>query len=145
MPKNIMTPLRLLQDEPLAGDVVSQAISIQMLDNISIQVILDDVSTNTDGDMIVEVSNDYTIDPAGEPKNPGNWEAVPNTSTQITNGVPASIMYNLTGLAEAWIRLRFDNEFEESADITAVADVDGSLNDTYFFISASGVDYYVWF
>jgi hypothetical protein len=141
--KNLIGPIRLFTDEPMEGTLTSQAIDIKYVDNVSIQSVI--TGTPQAGDLQMEVSNDHSLNPDGSVRNAGNWEVVPNMDVQVTAGVPAQVVMNATQLASAFVRLRYLNEHVQDALITTVADVAGSLNDTYFLLSASGVDYYVWF
>lgn len=144
MPKNVITPLYLMDEEPVAGDNTSVAVDIKWLDNVGIQVDFGGTLTNITGDVTVEVSNDHSVNPDGSVRNAGIWNIVPNMDVQVTAGVPGSMMLDMNQLSAAYVRLRFDNEFVEEGDITTVADVASSLNDTYFFLESSGVTYYVW-
>lgn len=142
--KNVIKQLKLFEAESMAPSLVSAAVSIQWLDNASIQFVVTD--TPQDGDLIVEVSNDHRLNVDGSVRDVGTWNAIPNLTQAILAGAPASGTLDANQLSSAFMRLRWDSQYVESADIEAVADVSGSLNDTYFLIDgADGDDWYVWF
>lgn len=101
-----LAPYPVIEDGDMSGDLVSQVTVIQKLSMISYEVVWS--GTSPIGSIIVEGSNDYEANADGSVKNPGNWAALPlSTSTPIV-GNSDSGMIDIFATSIYAIRLRYD-------------------------------------
>lgn len=122
--------------------------------------------TNAAGTFKLQMSNDlydsrYLYPEAGFTVT--NWTDVPSSSVAITSGTTAVLF--LANMCYRWIRPVYtstaagvqtiqpiaDTGFKQAQIVTAIADVAGSLNNTYFTISSVNLvskaqkNFYVWY
>lgn len=141
--KNNLLAYQNITAAAMNQDITSDVTNVQFLDNIAIQL---NFSGNPTGTFAVEMSIDYAQDFQGNVTNAGNWIALSLNPPPVASGSADSIYLDLNQLAGPWIRVSYTNTMLESADITAVADVAGSLNNKYFLINgADGTNWYVWY
>lgn len=141
--KNVLFPFQLITSHSLAADFSSDATNIQFLDNVGIQL---EWTSGGTGRFDIEVSlNHKEITPNGTTV-AGTWEALSLSPAATVNAEAGGVYIDLNQLSAPWVRISYTSEFIENGSITTVADVSGSLNDTYFLIDgADGDDWYVWF
>ncbi len=142
--KNNLRQFQIFTQEAMNQSLTqSPPTCVQWLDNIGFQF---NFTGNPQGNFNVEVSADYAQDMNGQVQNPGNWVAITLNPQPVANGIPDSVYIDITQTSAPWIRATFTNTMQESADITAIADVMDSLNSTYFLINGSdGDNWYVWY
>lgn len=116
----------------------SNAIKTDQLFKVSAQVISG--SGTSSGTVQLQVSNDVVH--RGITPEPTNWS---NLGSAITISGAAIQLITATDICYNWLRAVFTDTFNNVSTITAVADVAGSLNNTYFLASSITADYYFWF
>lgn len=104
------------------------------------------------GTLKLQASNDINV--SGQSNNnsfiPTNWVDIPSQTATITSGTSA--LLSIPNVIYRYIRPVYTNSatWVQSQTVTAVADVAGSLNNTYFTLSGMNalgvnVNFYVWF
>lgn len=101
--KNILSPVHLIVDGDLSGDLTSNAVHIQYIDNVSIQFVF---TGNAVGDFAVEASLDHT-EQQGYVVNAGNWVALPLSPAPVAAGVAGDISIDINQLSAPYIRLTY--------------------------------------
>jgi hypothetical protein len=126
----------------MSFDITSDVTSVQYLDNIGFQFVFTGTATGT---FYIEVSADHVQDAQGVVTNAGNWTPLSLNPVPIATGENGTIYIDINQLSAPYIRATYEAVLE-AGTITTVADVAGSLNDTYFLINgADEIEYYVWF
>lgn len=107
MQKNVLKPQLIISAGDMSGDLTSEVVPIQWLDNVSIQ--LNFTGTPT-GAFEVQGSLDYSVDPlSGTVKNPGNWIALTLSPAPVASGSADQILLDLYGLTFPFIRVFYDS------------------------------------
>ncbi len=139
--KNFLEPFRLVDAQPMAASIVSQATNIKHLDNVGIEAHVD--SGNPTGTLSVEVSASHVENTSGDVQTDGHWTTV--LSAAVVAGQPETTIFDLNQLSAPWVRLRWASTTALVQTITAVADVAASLNGKYFLITdGEGALFAVW-
>lgn len=108
--KRIIFPTQLMSAQSLAANANSLICNIQYIDNVAIQINLANAST-LNGQFQLYGSNDYV--PSGfnsdGPATNGNFIAITGLNSPIVSGNPSNILWNLTGLAFAYVQVQWTN------------------------------------
>lgn len=108
MPKNILTPFKVISSGSMTGTAVitSAATFIQYLDNISIQLVWVGAAVGT---FDVQGSLDHTESPLGNVTNAGTWTSITLTPAPAAAGSSSNILINMDQLSFPWIRVVYTN------------------------------------
>lgn len=138
--------MRFLPFSPISSAVASAtstsaAIDMSQIIKMSAQVVVG--SGTATGSMQLQVSNDHTTG-ANLFMNQvfTNWSNLGSPVAITTSGATLVAQQDMCYKA---LRAVYTDTFANISTITAVADVAGSLNSTYFLASSATADYYFWF
>lgn len=98
--KNALIPYNLIKAGDLSGNLTSDPVVIQYLDNIAVQLNCTGAAV---GAFAIEVSLDYNQ----STKNPGNWVAVTLPAVPSLSGSSKNIFIDLNQLAAAAMRVTY--------------------------------------
>lgn len=97
---------KILTDQSLAADFVTDPTVINYLDNIAYQINV--LTSDSTGTFIVQASVDYKVStPGTQIANPGNWVDLPLSGTPVVSGADDSILINLNQLPFSAVRLKY--------------------------------------
>lgn len=115
-----------------SNGLTSATQDMTLVEGFSVQVNLSS-GLSADFDLAIQGSN-----------NDNDWVDI---ATDSISGTTASKLLIETSVPYLYMRVKADNAAAGEQDITCVADVASSLNDTYFLLNSpnGGVEYYVWF
>lgn len=140
------SPIERLPLVDFGGIATSQPINIEFLDNVSFLFRIFGTGT---ADVIIQSSLDYVPSNASRAPNEGRWQFQTTVPFPLTISQDSALQYQLKQISAPYIRVIIASNFTESGIITTVADVAGSLNNTYFLLGVPQDDttlpYYVWF
>lgn len=116
-----------------ASNQNSAAIDASYLVECSLQGV---VTTTALGTLKLQCSN--------ERSSPTHWSNISGATVSVTGA--GNFIIPKIEVSYQWLRAVYTDTFVEIANVTTVADVAGSLNNTYFLLSAAngGTSYYVW-
>ncbi len=82
--RSLLAPHPVIEDGSMSTSITSDISIVQQLALISYTYSW--VGTSPVGEIVVEVSNDYSNNPAGNVLNPGTWNALPLDSATAVSG-----------------------------------------------------------
>jgi hypothetical protein len=152
MPKNALIGVPLIPeaDNNMTASIDPVNLSIQYLDNISIQVNSDYDSVGPQGALILSGSNDHK-EYFGVVENEGNFVEIDRITYNGSHyGSELMDMPVPSGLA--YLRVQYHSTYVNVLNVTAVANTSNLLRSKYFLIDNAPsvvndvfVSYYVWF
>lgn len=102
----LKTPYPVIRDGDMSGSITSEVTIIQTLSMVSFDIAWD--GNAPEGEMIVEISNSYELNEAGEPKVTGNWNPLPMSETPTVTGDTDNGFIDVLCSAGYAIRIRYE-------------------------------------
>jgi hypothetical protein len=121
MNKNVLKPVALVSAGDMSGNITSDAINIQFLDSVSMQLAF---TGNPTGTFAVQGSLDYYASPADPDAVlvPGTWTSLTLSPVPVAAGSADNILIDMYGLSFPYIRLVYTST---SGSGTLTANVSG--------------------
>lgn len=101
-----LAPYTVIENGDMATSLTSQVTIIQKLSMISYTCRW--VGSSPVGEMVVEVSNDYSQNADGTERNPGTWVTLPLSSTPTVSGNADGGFIDIDAQAGYAIRIRYE-------------------------------------
>lgn len=95
-------PYSVVTNGDMSATIISAVTNIQQIPYISYSAVYTGSPTGT---FTVEVTNDYSLNPAGGVENPGNWTAITLIPDAVATGSAGNNFIDVRGTAASWIRL----------------------------------------
>lgn len=129
------------------ASTATAATSFRYMDNVDYQILAD--TSNATGTFAFQVS---LVDPSSDlyrtmvAASIDPWVTNPDVAIPALAGADAVTLIEINQTGAFWGRISYTTTFIETADITTVADVAGSLNSKYWLLNgADGTNWYIWY
>lgn len=101
----LINAFSVITNGDMSGSLTSKVTIIDNLSMVSYQISW--VGTSPLGSIVLEGSDDYTVNGAGAVSNPGNWVTLPLSATPTVTGNADSGMIDVVSTAIHAIRIRY--------------------------------------
>lgn len=105
--RGFLKPYKIIDNQPMSGNLTSSVTSINYLDNVSVECNFTDNSVNAQGTFFVEGSLSYHQDTNENVTNQGSWTPIVLSPVPVANGAPGTVLIDMNQLSFPWIRVRY--------------------------------------